>query len=90
MSKAAPPKTTAPKTEAAKTSEPETTQAAATAAPPRDASGFELDSWGLPVSGPMRAVRLAEMQMPDPLDDPKEWKKQSATTNLTETENQDG
>jgi hypothetical protein len=84
--------------------EPETTQDAPSAAPPRDANGFELDDWGLPVSGPIRAVRLAEMAMPDPLDDPKAWKKKPASkkgaaagddlgngdTDLTQTENQNG
>lgn len=82
---------------------PETTQEAPSAAPERDANGFELDRWGLPVSGPIRALRLAEMAMPDPLDNPKAWKKIPADkgdpaggdtgqreTDLTETENQNG
>lgn len=54
--------------------EPEVTQEPATAPVRRDGNGFEIDEWDLPVSGPARANRLAELDMPDPHDDAKAWK----------------
>lgn len=59
---------------------PETTQDAPTALPPRDESGFELDNWGLPIVGPVRAARLAELGKPDPNIDPDAWSKAAAPT----------
>lgn len=42
-----------------------------TAPRPRDAFGFELDEWGLPLIGPERVRRLAGR--PDPHDDLEGW-----------------
>ena len=49
------------------------TQAAPTAVPARDAQGFELDRWNLPIVGPVRAARLAELGKPDPDIEPDAW-----------------
>ena len=49
------------------------TQDAPTLPAPRDDNGFELDAWGLPVCGPVRAARLAERGLPDPHDEPEAW-----------------
>ncbi len=51
----------------------EVSQAAPTAPPLRDANGFELDSWGLPIVGPVRAARLAELGLPDPNEQADAW-----------------
>ena len=51
----------------------ETTQEPPTQPVTRDANGFELDGWGLPVCGPVRAARLAELGKPDPHDEPDAW-----------------
>jgi hypothetical protein len=52
---------------------PKLTQEAPTKAAPRDERGFELDDWGLPVSGPIRAIKLEEIGKPDPNVDPAAW-----------------
>jgi hypothetical protein len=51
----------------------EVTQDAPTAPPNRDASGRLLDAWNVPVNGPDRVAYLADMDMPDPHDDPDAW-----------------
>lgn len=51
----------------------ETTQEPPTQPASRDANGFELDAWGLPVCGPVRAARLAKLGKADPHDDPEAW-----------------
>lgn len=38
-----------------------------------DGQGRELDQWGLPISGPARARRLAELGRPDPEHDSAGW-----------------
>lgn len=48
-------------------------QADPTAPRERDAFGSELDQWGLPLSGPIRARMLAELGKPDPNEDPAAW-----------------
>lgn len=53
--------------------EPKVSQDVPTALPPRDEQGFELDSWGLPIVGPVRAARLAALGKPDPNIDPDAW-----------------
>lgn len=53
-------------------------ESAATLPPARDAFGRLLDEWGLPVNGPCRVAALAALDLPDPLDDPKPWRKKSA------------
>lgn len=58
---------------AQKNDAPETTQDAPTAPRVRDANGFELDVWGLPLVGPERAKRLAALGKADPHDDPEAW-----------------
>jgi hypothetical protein len=40
---------------------------------PRDAAGNELDQWGLPIAGPLRAARLAELKKTDPNVEPEAW-----------------
>lgn len=40
---------------------------------PRDAAGNEMDAWGLPIAGPLRAARLAELEKPDPNVEPGAW-----------------
>lgn len=52
---------------------PEITQAEPTGEPERDAFGFVLDSWGLPIVGPERARRLALLGREDPNVDPEGW-----------------
>lgn len=52
---------------------PEATQDKPTAERPRDAAGFELDHWGLPLVGPERARRLAVLGKTDPDEDPDGW-----------------
>lgn len=67
---------------ARKTSDPEPTPEAIQAEPTRprpvDAAGRTLDAHGLPLSGPARAARLAELGRPDPRDDPAAWGEQPA------------
>ncbi|MGE4321769.1 MAG: hypothetical protein AB7E60_01915 [Sphingobium sp.] len=48
-------------------------QAAPTSPRPRDAAGNELDQWGLPIAGPLRAARLAGLAKPDPNVEPEAW-----------------
>lgn len=72
----------------------EPTQAEPTQPRPRDAAGNELDAFGLPIAGPLRAARLAELKRPDPHHEPEAWA--SADTGVTVTpvaadkENADG
>lgn len=40
---------------------------------PVDAQGHDLDEWGLPLSGPARRRRLAQLGKPDPNIDPAGW-----------------
>lgn len=40
---------------------------------PTDGQGHDLDEWGLPLSGPARRRRLAELGKPDPNIDPTGW-----------------
>lgn len=47
--------------------------APATQPPRRDANGAELDAWGLPLIGPLRTARLAQIGKPDPNLDPGAW-----------------
>lgn len=49
------------------------TQAEPTKPRPHDPQGRELDGFGLPVSGPARLRRLAEMGRSDPNGDPDGW-----------------
>lgn len=49
---------------------PRTSQDAPTQPQPRDANGRLLDQWGLPISGPARAARLAELGIADPAIEP--------------------
>lgn len=48
-------------------------QADPTAPRERAPNGLELDQWGLPLSGPMRARWLADMGKLDPNVDPDAW-----------------
>lgn len=48
-------------------------QADPTAPRERAPNGLELDQWGLPLSGPIRARWLADMGKPDPNVDPTAW-----------------
>lgn len=52
---------------------PRTTQEKPTQPRPVDGAGRQLDQWGLPFSGPARARRLAELNKPDPNDEPGAW-----------------
>lgn len=52
---------------------PDTTQDQPTQPPARDAQGFELDEWGLPVTGPARIAALERLGRPDPIIDPEGW-----------------
>lgn len=48
-----------------------------TAPTPRCAiTGRPLDQWGLPLNGPARVAALAELGLPDPVDEPEVWAKQ--------------
>lgn len=58
----------APMTAIAAEPAPEVSQAEPTAAQPRDANGHVLDEYGLPLSGPLRAARLVELNADDPRD----------------------
>jgi len=58
---------------------PKPTQAEPTQPRPRDASGNELDQWSLPIAGPLRATRLAELNKPDPNIEPEAWASAAAT-----------
>ena len=49
------------------------TQADPTAPRERDAFGHEIDQWGLPLSGPIRARLLADLGKPDPNVAPAAW-----------------
>lgn len=40
---------------------------------PVDAAGFELDEWGLPLSGPRRRAVLAAKKRRDPHHFPEDW-----------------
>lgn len=42
---------------------------------PTDEAGRELDEWGLPLCGPARLRKLAELNLPDPNHDPKAWRR---------------
>lgn len=44
-----------------------------TAPPATDAAGFQLDQWGLPLSGPRRRAALAEANKRDPREHPEDW-----------------
>ena len=53
----------------------ETTQAKPTQPRPVDpGTGRQLDEYGLPLSGPARVARLAELGKPDPREDPEAWR----------------
>lgn len=55
-------------------SDPVTIQAEPTQPRPVDpATGRQLDEYGLPLSGPARVARLAELGKPDPREDPDAW-----------------
>lgn len=62
----------------AKAPKQESSSSPPTAPQPRDAQGFVLDAWGLPLSGPARVVRLAELGKPDPRETPDAWTVQGA------------
>lgn len=51
---------------------------------PRDANGYELDQWGLPLIGPARARALKALGKPDPRTDPAAWQAQAATAPMTQ------
>lgn len=53
--------------------EPKPTQAEPTRPRPVDAAGRQLDRHGLPLNGPARAARLAELGKPDPDTHPEAW-----------------
>lgn len=53
--------------------EPKKTQAEPTRPRPIDDAGRELDEFGLPLSGPARAAKLARLKKPDPRDNPEAW-----------------
>lgn len=55
-------------------------QAGPTQPRPRDAAGNELDAWDLPIAGPLRAVRLAELKKPDPNVEPEAWASAGASS----------
>lgn len=55
----------------------EVTQEPPTTPVTRDANGFELDAWGLPICGPARAARLETLGKADPHDDPDAWESPS-------------
>lgn len=40
---------------------------------PVDENGRPLDAWGLPLSGPARAAKLAELGKGDPHTNPEDW-----------------
>mgnify|MGYP000935947793 CR=1 FL=1 len=69
-----------------KIEEPQVSQADPTAPALRDENGFELDQWALPVCGPMRIARLAELGLPDPHDDPDAWADQLPVASVTAPE----
>lgn len=53
---------------------PKTTQDDPTQPRPVDPkTGRQLDEFGLPISGPARVARLAELRKPDPREDPAAW-----------------
>lgn len=58
---------------AAQAADLEVTQEAPTLPRPVDASGREIDRWGLPLNGPARAAALEALQLPDPNEDPDAW-----------------
>lgn len=60
----------------------ETAQGQPTAPRARDASGNELDAWGLPLAGPLRAARLAAAARPDPNLEPEAWPSISEQENV--------
>jgi hypothetical protein len=62
---------------------PEVFQDEPTALPQRDERGLELDAYGLPIVGPFRVARLAELEMPDPNDDPDAWADQPQAGTVT-------
>lgn len=41
---------------------------------PTDENGFELDEWGVPLSGPRRRAVLAAAGRRDPREHPEDWK----------------
>jgi hypothetical protein len=57
----------------ARAADPKVTQAEPTAPRPVDGQGYQLDRWGLPLVGPARLRRLAELGKPDPDTDPAAW-----------------
>ncbi|WP_180275679.1 hypothetical protein [Sphingobium sp. IP1] len=61
------------KPEARSAAETRPVQADPTRPRARDATGNEMDAWGLPLAGPLRAVRLAELGKPDPNVEPGAW-----------------
>ncbi|MBX9727493.1 MAG: hypothetical protein K2X31_01165 [Sphingopyxis sp.] len=65
---------------------PEVFQDEPTALPQRDERGLELDAYGLPIVGPFRVARLAELEMPDPNDDPAAWADQPQAGPVVPTE----
>jgi hypothetical protein len=64
-----------------------TEQADATAERIRDENGFELDHWGLPLVGPARLLRLADLGLPDPHEDPDVWAAPPLPPGNLDTEN---
>lgn len=57
-----------------------TTQAEPTSPRTCDAAGNELDAWGLPIAGPLRAAALADLKKPDPHFEPEAWASADATS----------
>lgn len=53
---------------------------------PRDTAGHELDQWGLPLAGPLRAQALAALGRPDPNVEPQAWT-EPAEAAMTEKSN---
>lgn len=45
---------------------------------PVDESGYELDEWGLPISGPRRRSMLAQLSRRDPRQFPEDWSGEDA------------
>lgn len=72
--------------------EQKTTQELPTEPAQRDAAGFELDSWGLPICGPARIERLAVLGLPDPNFEPEAWaaQAQKALVPVISAENSNG
>ena len=64
---------TPPRATRAASAEPQISQDRPTAPRPRDAQGRELDQWGLPMGGRVRAAALEAADRREPRDFPEDW-----------------